>query len=79
MKPMNLERKASIIREAALAKRYPPHPPDDVTISRPCIIQDMHGTVITWYLPGILNDSRKVLLTHSRPISTAALIYLRVQ
>lgn len=31
-----------------------------VTLSKPCIIHDMHGVVLTWYLPGILNDSRQV-------------------
>jgi len=28
--------------------------------SRPCIIVDIYGNILTWYLPGILEDSRQV-------------------
>ena len=61
MRPMNFKYKATKIREAALMRRYPPDD-SDLTVSSPRIIQDMHGNIITWYLPGILNDSRKVHL-----------------
>jgi hypothetical protein len=50
--------KAAIEKEASLRLRYPPL--NEVTASTPCIIVDMHGIVLTWYLPGILSDSRKV-------------------
>jgi hypothetical protein len=45
-------------REASLRRQYPPL--NEVKVSRPCIIVDMHGVIVTWYLPGILSDSRQV-------------------
>jgi hypothetical protein len=34
----------------------------ELPISRPCIIVDMHGIILAWYLPGVLQDSRQVSL-----------------
>ena len=52
------ETKAYQERETSLRKRYPPL--NGVEVSRPCIIVDMHGVILAWYLPGILKDSRQV-------------------
>jgi hypothetical protein len=49
--------KASKKKEDSLKKRYPPL--NGVAISRSCIITDMHGVVLAWYLPGILTDFRQ--------------------
>lgn len=43
--------------EASLRRRYPPL--NGVTASTPCIIVDMQGIILAWYLPGILTDSRQ--------------------
>jgi hypothetical protein len=50
--------KASLEREASQKSEYPPL--NGVEASRPCIVVDMQGIVLAWYLPGILNDSRQV-------------------
>ena len=49
-----------------MRRRYPPQNESaaDLPISRPCIIVDMQGIILAWYLPGILKDSRQVC-THS--------------
>ena len=49
---------ASKANEASLRQRYPPL--NGATASIPCIIVDMDGVILTWYLPGILTDSRQV-------------------
>jgi hypothetical protein len=49
--------KASNKKEASLKQRYPPL--NGVTASKPCIVVDMQGIILTWYLPGILTDSRQ--------------------
>lgn len=66
----NSQSKAGQDAEASLRKRYPPL--DDskvgsalgsavgVPFSRPCIVVDMQGIILAWYLPGVLNDSRQV-------------------
>jgi hypothetical protein len=50
--------KASHEKEESLRRRYPPL--NGVTASTPCIIVDMQGIILAWYLPGILTDSRQV-------------------
>ena len=57
-KASNKETKASQKRERSLRKRYPPL--NGVEVSKPCIIVDMHGVILAWYLPGILKNSRQV-------------------
>jgi hypothetical protein len=61
-KPKNSGTKAAQDAESSLRRRYPPRNKSaaDDTMSRPCIIVDMHGTILAWYLPGILKDSRQV-------------------
>ena len=57
-KPSKPGTKASNEREESLRRRYPPL--NGVTASAPCIIVDMQGIILAWYLPGILSDSRQV-------------------
>jgi hypothetical protein len=57
-KAPNKETKSSQERETSLRKRYPPL--NGVEVSKPCIIVDMHGVILAWYLPGILKDPRQV-------------------
>ena len=53
---------SSKCREKTLRRDYPL--PDRVTtISTPCIIVDVQGIVLAWYLPGILTSSRQVSLS----------------
>jgi hypothetical protein len=59
-KPSKSGTKASHEKEASLRRRYPPL--DGFTASLPCIIVDMQGIILAWYLPGILTDSRQVSL-----------------
>lgn len=66
----NSQSKARLDAEASLRKKYPPlNDSKDgsalgsaagVPFSRPCIIVDMQGIILAWYLPGVLNDSRQV-------------------
>ncbi|KAH9983365.1 hypothetical protein BJV77DRAFT_966873 [Russula vinacea] len=49
--------KASKLKEASMKRLYPPL--NEVIVSEPCIIVDMHGIIMAWYLPGILKDSRQ--------------------
>lgn len=58
--PLKPGTKASEKKETSLKRRYPPL--NGITASIPCIIVDMHGTILTWYLPKILSDSRQVSL-----------------
>lgn len=57
-----------ITKEKSLRKRYPPL--KGVTFSAPCIIVDMQGIILTWYLPEILSESRQASVSplsgHSR-------------
>ena len=54
-----------------------------VTASMPCIISDRHGAILTWYLPKILSDSKKVCLfaltDHSRNFDTSQNAMLAAQ
>ena len=59
-KSSNSGTKASKEKEASLKRRYPPL--NGVTASMPCIVVDMQGIILTWYLPGILTGSRQVSL-----------------
>src|SRR5258708_28535968 len=59
-KPSKSGTKASNEREASLKWQYPPL--NEVTASMPCIIVDMQGIIMAWYLPGILTNSRQVSL-----------------
>ena len=53
-----------------MKEEFPPL--DRVTMSGPCIIVDMQGIILTWYLPGVLEDFRQVgLFTLSNHSSTA--------
>ena len=58
--PSNRETQTAKTKEARLKLRYPPLDRNMETTS--CIIVDMHGIILTWYLPGILSDSRQVSL-----------------
>ena len=62
-RPANSGTKAAQATEASLRQQYPLN--DSAIkgpISRPCIIVDMQGIILAWYLPGILKDSRQVRL-----------------
>ena len=59
-KPLKSETKASKEKEASLKQQYPPL--NGVMASLSCIIVDMQGIILAWYLPGILTDSRQVSL-----------------
>ena len=54
--------KAALASENSMRRQYPPliDSDDEDTRSSPCIIVDMHGVILAWYLPGILEDSRQV-------------------
>ena len=47
-------------KETQLKQQYKPL--DEVTASVPCIVIDMQGIILVWYLLGILSDSRQVRL-----------------
>ena len=68
--------KESKSMEKTLKRRYPL--PNGVTISMPCIIVDTDGIIVTWYLPGILSDSRQVCCLPC-PIVEENLMPLRVR
>jgi len=57
-KPPKPGTKASDDREAKLKRQYKLL--DEATASAPCIVIDMQGVILAWYLPGILSDSRWV-------------------
>ena len=57
-KPSKSGTKASNEKEASLRWWYPLLNGD--TASLPCIIVDMQGIILAWYLSGILTDSRQV-------------------
>ena len=59
-KPLKSGTKASKEKEASLKWQYPPL--NGVTASLPCIIVDMQGIILAWYLSGILTNSRQVSL-----------------
>jgi hypothetical protein len=67
-KSLQLGTKASHAKEVSLRQQYPLL--NGVMASTPCIIVDMQGIILAWYLPGILTDSRQVSLVgqsnHSR-------------
>jgi hypothetical protein len=52
--------KASNEKETLLKRQFPPL--NGVMASMPCIIVDMQGIILAWYLPGILTDFRQVSL-----------------
>jgi len=56
------ESKADRDLKTSLRKQYPPLEDAAVTI-RPCIIVDLHGVILAWYLPGILSNCRQVGLS----------------
>ena len=56
-KPSKPGTKASDEREASLRWQYPPL--NGVTASMLCIIVDMQGIILAWYLPGIMTNSRQ--------------------
>jgi hypothetical protein len=53
--------KAANDKESALKWRHPPL--NGFTASIPCIIVDMQGFILAWYLPGILSDFRQAGLS----------------
>ena len=57
----NPESETSKKKEAARRRRYPPEK-KTVTVSMPCVVVDMHGIILTWYLPGILTKIRQACL-----------------
>jgi len=67
--------KAYIEKEASLQWRYPLL--NGFMASNPCIMVDMQGIILTWYLPGILSDSRQVGL-FSQP-DGSDLMFLRMK
>jgi len=57
--PLKSGTKALGEKETELRRRY--HPMlDGVIASAPCIIIDVDGIILAWYLPGILSNSRQV-------------------
>ena len=69
-------KEAAKVNEASLRRRYPPL--NGITASIPCIIVDMDGVILTWYLPGIVTGSRQVGLFTLSDISDR-LTFLRMQ
>ena len=65
--------KAAKEKEGSLKEQY--HPLEAVIASTLCIIVDMQGIILAWYLPGILSDSRQVglfsLSDHSRKLDVS--------
>src|SRR5260370_14011722 len=60
-KPSIRKTKAGNLKEDQLTARYPPlNPLKQIRGNKQCIIVDRHGIILTWYLPGILEDSRQV-------------------
>ncbi len=59
-KPLKSETKASNEKEASLRRRYPPL--NKVMASLPCIIVNMQGIILAWYLSEILTDFRQMSL-----------------
>ena len=59
--PLKPGTKAANDKESALRQRHPPL--NGFTASTPCIIVDMQGFILTWYLPGILTGSRQAGLS----------------
>lgn len=58
-------------RETRLRERYPV--PEDVLLEDACIIVDLHGKILCWYLPTLLNSNRQVsgpLIYNARSIFT---------
>jgi len=72
-KPCKSGTKASKEKEESLKEQYPPVL-KGVTASTPCIIVDMQGIILAWYLPGVLSKSRQVglssLSNHSRNLTS---------
>ena len=49
--------------EAKLAKRYPVDPQNnDRIMSESCIIHDLNGKILLWYLPEVLEGHRQVCI-----------------
>jgi hypothetical protein len=57
--PLTPGTKAYEAKENSLRRRYKTLD-GDAASSSPCIVVDMQGIILTWYLPGILTDSRQV-------------------
>ena len=57
-RPARQKTKASLKMEDSQQKKYPPL--GKYRITRPCIITDLHGAILAWYLPGILKEPRQV-------------------
>jgi hypothetical protein len=68
--------KAANEREESLRRRYPPL--NGVRALIPCVIVDVQGIIVTWYLPGILSNTRQVGLLVC-PIAAENLTPLRSQ
>ena len=60
------ESKSAVSHEKSLRKQYPSHSDlaAGISLSSPCIIIDMHGIILAWYLPGILTEARQVNIFH---------------
>ncbi|KAF8262444.1 hypothetical protein EI94DRAFT_1704761 [Lactarius quietus] len=60
-KPANSRSKNVRDTVGSLRRRYLPLDSlaAEIPISKPCIIVDMQGVILAWYLPGILKDSRQ--------------------
>ena len=76
-KPSTAISEASQKREAYLLRTYPPL--NKVRMSRPCIICDVQGIIMAWYLPGILDDFRQVGLFNPCQISMGVFMCFRVK
>jgi hypothetical protein len=63
--PTNSGTKAGQQSKDRMRNKYPPEENSaaKVPISSPCIIVDMQGIILAWYLPRILNRSRQVDLS----------------
>ena len=44
--------------EGRLLELFPPGPTE--TVAEPCVVVDSEGVILLWFLPGLLNQKRKV-------------------
>lgn len=51
----------NVMKEEELSRRYPPLSAEPFPmVNAPCIIIDIHGVILGWYLPEVLSLSRQV-------------------
>ena len=52
--------------EAEMMELFPPD--EEELVADPCVVVDSEGTILMWYLPGILCSRRQVWTDWIRPI-----------